>query len=237
MAKWIVLCVGIYVGMVSAKATLEHGTRVHHVPAEYVTRQNVCVFIHAYTITTHLTIINAFDDQQCIWQSTTRLTIKSAFDDQERIWRSILTIKSAFDNQERIWRSRANLTINFDDQERIWRSRANLTIKSAFDDQERIWRSRAHLTINNTFVVWWRMHVYVQNLICTYLNVHICKATLEDGVYACVCECVGSLMCTFCTVQQCACIVCLQDHNTVVVCNLVQLMSRFIRTRWAWEDN
>ena len=185
----------------------------------------------------HLTINNTFDDQERIWRSRAYLTIKSAFNDQ--FWRSRahLTIKSVFDDQERIWRSILTIKSAFDGQERIWRSRVHLTIKSAFDDQERIRQSTAHLTINNTFVVWWRMHVYVQNLICTYLNVHICKATLEDGVYACVCECVGSLMCTFCTVQQCACIVCLQDHNTVVVCNLVQLMSRFIRTRWAWEDN
>ena len=156
-----------------------------------------CVCIHAYMITTHLTI-NAFDDQH---------------------------------DQQRIWRSTAHLMINsvFDDQQRVWRSTARLTINSTFDDQQRVWRSTAHLTINNTFVVWWRMRVFK--------NVHICKATLEAGVYACVCECVWSLMCTFCTVQQCACIVCLHDHNTVVVCNLVQLISQFIHTHWAWEDN
>ena len=44
LESMIVLCVGIYEGVVSAKTTLEHGTRVHHVPTEYVTQQNVSVF-------------------------------------------------------------------------------------------------------------------------------------------------------------------------------------------------
>ena len=44
LESMIVLCVGIYEGVVSAKTTLEHGTCVHHVPTEYVTQQNVSVF-------------------------------------------------------------------------------------------------------------------------------------------------------------------------------------------------